>query len=385
MAKVTMGGRVDMEVSYLSQSEERAEDGVEQGDTPLSNGFDELNFVIPITMNRLNAKYTSDDGALSAFVEVRGGGKERGASGTLWNYSWIQWQVTPTHSITFGRQTTNFARAIPNQWVGTHVTTVLGVGFGNVNHTTSRDGIKGYWRISDMLGLVWGLWDNSVIGPSAGAVGAPSSSFSDAVLAGAENTLPRIDLALPIRFPWGKIEPSVTYSTFEYDQAHGEDSYDMYGVALQFDGSWGMFSAGAEVTYGQNLGGGSYRGAEGARPVFYQPGGDITARWELEDAEVLAFFIDLGFKFGPSKVNVMYGQIDYENDGDPSIAQSSDPLEYEYTQTFYGISWAIGVAKGFTIRPELMFYDYDDDAKMDATTINRGDEWLLGLQFMLVF
>jgi hypothetical protein len=26
MAKVTMGGRVDMEVSYLSQSEERAED-----------------------------------------------------------------------------------------------------------------------------------------------------------------------------------------------------------------------------------------------------------------------------------------------------------------------------------------------------------------------
>jgi hypothetical protein len=77
----------------------------------------------------------------------------------------------------------------------------------------------------------------------------------------------------------------------------------------------------------------------------------------------------------------MYGQIDYENDEGPT----SLPTLYDYTQKFYGISWAIGVAKGFTIRPELMFYDFDKDAQVAGSTINFGKEWLLGLQFMLVF
>jgi hypothetical protein len=391
MAKVTVGGRATLEWSYNSQDEEFADGGVDQGDSAVSNGFDEMNFVVPFTLNRLNAKYTSDDGAISGFVELRGGGSTDtgtyfGSYNAVLVYAWIQWQVTPTHSITFGRQTSNFARGVPNQWVGTHVTTILGVGFGNVNHTTERTGIKGYWRISDMLGLVWGLYDNSVWPPNAGASGAPSSSYDDAVTVSAqENTLPRVDLALPIRFPWGKIEPSATWSKMEYDQVHGEDSYDIYGLAVEFAGSWGMFSAGAELTWGKNLGGGSYRGAEGGRPVFYLPGNDPDAQWQVEDADVLAFYIDVGFKFGPSKVNVMYGQIDYENDGDPTLTYTSDPAEFEYTQSFYGISWAIGVAKGFTIRPELMFYDYDKDAIKGGTIVNEGKEWLLGLQFMLVF
>jgi hypothetical protein len=51
----------------------------------------------------------------------------------------------------------------------------------------------------------------------------------------------------------------------------------------------------------------------------------------------------------------------------------------------YGISWGIGVAKGFTIRPELNFYDFDSSAQLLGTTIDRGKEWLLGLQFQLVF
>ncbi len=387
MAKVTVGGRATLEWSYNSIDEELASGGVAAGSTTTSNGFDEMNFVVPFTLNRLNAAYASDDGAIKGFIELRGGGLGQtvpptGSLNAYFVYAWIQWQVTPTHDITFGRQTSNFARGIPNQWVGTHVTTILGVGFGNVNHTTERTGIKGYWKISDMFGLVWGLYDNKVWFPNAGAVGAPSSSAAPGSLASLENTLPRVDLALPIRFPWGKIEPSFTWSKFEYDQAGpGDDGYDIYGLALEFDGSFGMFSVGAEFTWGKNLGGGSYRGAEGARPVFYFANG----AWSVEDADVLAWYIDAGFKFGPNKINVMYGQIDYENEGNPAVAFPTDSLEYEYTQTFYGISWAIGVAKGFTIRPELMFYDYDDGARIGGSNVNRGKEWLLGLQFMLVF
>jgi hypothetical protein len=389
MAKVTAGGRVDLDWSYLSRNDERASTwsspfgfpafGVPQGTLPTSNGFDKMNFVAPPTLNRLNLVYTSDDGALKGMVEIRGGSAGTSeATTTGFIYAWIEWQITPNNSITFGRQTTNFARFIPNQWIGTTVTTILGVGFGNVNHTTQKTGIKGYWRMSDMVGLVWGLWTADVVSPSPGLIIATTSgqlgTFSNP-----ENKLPRIDLALPIRFPWGRIEPSFTWSKASFDQvATGTDSYDMYGFSLGGEGSFGMFSFVAEVTYGQNLGGGSYRGAEGDVPVLYI---GPTGAPNIADGQSLAWFLDLGFKFGPSKIDGMYGQIKYENDEGPV----SVPTLYKYTQSFYGISWAIGVAKGFTIRPELMFYDYDNSAQFAGSTINRGKEWLLGLQFMLVF
>jgi hypothetical protein len=383
MAKVTAGGRATLDWSYLSQNDERASGGVVSGSSPTSNGFEKMNFIVPWTLNRLNVTYKSDDGALTGMVEFRGGGTDDG-SGTkgFMNYAYIEWQITPNNSITFGKQTTNFARFIPNQWIGTHVTTILGVGFGNVNHTTARTGIKGYWRISDMFGLVWGLYEAGVQSPEPGlAIATTSVAF----LTNPENKLPRIDLALPIRFPWGRIEPSFSYAQAEYDEiTAGDDSYTMYGLSLGGEGSFGMFSFVGEVTWGQNLGGGSYRGAEGDVPVAYDSGGGVS---KISDGESLSWFLDLGFKFGPSKVDAMYGQVKYKNDNGPA----SVPTLYDYTQTFYGISWAIGVAKGFTIRPELMFYDFDDaaifaDAETGSSvTYDRGAEWLLGVQFMLVF
>lgn len=388
VAAVKVGGMVTLDWTYLSEDEERSVRGVSSGDTTTSNGFDRTDFTVPVPLNRFNVRYTSDDGALSGFIEVRGGGStDAGSTTGYFNYAYIQWQVTPTQQVTFGRQTTAFARFIPHQWVGTGAGSIVGVGFGNVHHATSRTGIKGYWRISDMIGLVWGLFDAEVVGPSTGLTLASAGGVAVVTSPTPENKLPRVDLALPIRFPWGRIEPSFTWSTTEYDQIPGgsDDSYDSYGVSLGGTGSWGMFVLEAEVTYGQNLGASSYRGAEGAVPVVYTPSG--TSVQKIEDGEVLAWFIDVGFKFGPNRIDLYYSTIAYENDGDPAVGDASDPASYDYEQTMYGISWAIGVAKGFTIRPELNFYDFDEDARKLGSTspINEGKSWLLGLQFQLVF
>jgi hypothetical protein len=285
MAKVTVGGRIALDWSYLDKDAQASSttsssvsgatvQGIDtgRGQTATSNGFKDMNFVVPWTLNRLNVKYTSDDGALTGFIEWRGGGSnDASADAGFLNYTYLTWQITPSNQITFGKQTTNFARFIPQQWVGTHVGTIVGVGFGNVHHGTARTGIKGYWRMSDMIGLVWGLYDADVVAPSSGLVvvstgaGIPGITTFDSPQ---ENQLPRIDLALPIRFPWGRIEPSVTWSTATYDQAPAgsEDSYDMYGLSLGGNGSWGMFSLEAEVTWGRNLGGGSYRGPDRLPP-----------------------------------------------------------------------------------------------------------------------
>ena len=170
----------------------------------------------------------------------------------------------------------------------------------------------------------------------------------------------------------------------EYDQVPvGDDSYTMWGLSLGGTGSWGMFSLTGEITWGQNLGGGSYRGGEGAFPILYPD--PSTGNGVIADGEVIAWFIDVGFKFGPSKVNVMYGMESYENDEGPTSGSIVLPTLYKYDKTFYGVSWAIGVAKGFSIRPELMFYDYDKDAQVLGSTFNMGKEWLLGIQFQLIF
>jgi hypothetical protein len=365
MAKITVGGRLALDWTYIDKNPQRAAGGVPIGGSTTSNGFKDMNFVVPRPLNRLNARYTSDDGAISAFIEYRGGGSDDSSStdGVL-NYSFFTWRITPTNRITFGKQTTNFARFIPVQWVGAHVATIVGAGFGDVHHGTSRTGIKGYWRMSDMFGLVWGLYDADVVRPSVGIVLATTSAAATAAFGTPqENQLPRIDLALPIRFDWGRIEPSVTWSQARYDQfpPGAEDSYDMYGFSIGGTGSWGMFRAIAEITWGRNLGGGSYRGAEGAVPIAYV---DSTGTIKIADADVLAYFLDVGFKFASNKIDLYYISIKYENDGDPFVPQTSDSAQYNFTQFMYGISWGIDVAKGFTIRPELNFYDFDSSAQM---------------------
>jgi hypothetical protein len=52
----------------------------------------------------------------------------------------------------------------------------------------------------------------------------------------------------------------------------------------------------------------------------------------------------------------------------------------------YGLSCPISIAKGFTIRPELMGYDRDSGATVGNTTErNFGKEYIVGVQFQLTF
>ena len=52
----------------------------------------------------------------------------------------------------------------------------------------------------------------------------------------------------------------------------------------------------------------------------------------------------------------------------------------------YGVSVPISIAKGFSIRPEFMYYDFDSSAQVGGVSgVDLGNEWLLGLQFLLAF
>ena len=71
---------------------------------------------LPLPLNRLNAKYTSDDGMIGGFIEVRGGGTNRGDTGVVWNYGWIDWRFNPNVYLRVGRQTQAFAIGVGRRY-----------------------------------------------------------------------------------------------------------------------------------------------------------------------------------------------------------------------------------------------------------------------------
>jgi hypothetical protein len=51
----------------------------------------------------------------------------------------------------------------------------------------------------------------------------------------------------------------------------------------------------------------------------------------------------------------------------------------------YGVSVPIDLAKGFRIRPELMWYDNGELETDNAPTIDNGKYYILGVQFQITF
>jgi len=307
----------------------------------------------------------------------RGGGGVPGGDAYM-NYGYIDWQFSPAAYLRFGRQNTVFAAMSPLQMLGTSSGHVVAIGFGNFNHTSTRDGARLSIKFSDMMGL-----DVMAIDPDNDNAEDPVGYGTTATgVNREENSIPRLDVALPIKLGSLTIVPSLTYLTQEYDEvaAGNDNSVDILGYALSIKLALGTFSFTGEVVAGDNLANGNYSGGIGGAETYT----DASGNSKVSDSENLAWFGMVSIKLGPSSLNLMYGSNSYENDNDGGTVAA--PLKTEVERTFYGISWPIGVAKGLTIRPEYMVYDYDESATVQGVTgINNGKESIAGVQFMLAF
>jgi len=370
MAKVNVGGMISTDFFYLSQDEQLL------GGT---EGLDRTFFQVPQALNRLNVSYANDDNSLRGYIQVRFGvGTGRGITESeYWELAYIDWQINPANYLRFGRQTQTFAIYAPQQMLGQGSGHIVGAGFGNVHGGTARTGVRWYSKFSDAARLEVQLLDPDNDNGEALFIGAPPTT-GNAV--NEENVLPRLDVSVPLTFGNFTIEPSGTYLTQDYTNiaAGIDDSADAWGLACGLGFSAGMFSFNGEIVFGQNLGSGNYVGG-GLPASGYDSNADGIVD-KVEDTDVLSYWLQVGLKLGPSTLYLIYGNINVQNDNDGALGAKTD-----YDQTMYGISWPISIAKGFTIRPELMFYDYDDSAQVKGSTRDNGSEWVLGLQAMLVF
>jgi hypothetical protein len=404
MAKIQMGGMVTLDTYYLNIDEQFASGGVVPGAIAPNQSLGITQMELSAPLNRVNMKYTSDDGMIGGFLELRGGGA-RAANNAILNYAWIDWRFNPNVYLRIGRQTQAFSVSAPQQRIGFHSRGGLHcllLFFGNVHGASSRDSLRLYWKFNDMIRMELQAMDpdSDPAGIAAGngvnTTGLPAGVVPANVTE--EQQIPRFDLALPISVGGWRVEPNFTWtnSNFANIPAGSDDNFNAYGAGVSFSGGFGPVVVGGEFTWGRNLGTANYAGA-GSHPVdpspnIWSPAAyvDANGNIRLEDTDGYGWWFQLGFKVGPATIYGIVGNQKTENDGNPAIASVSaggtDTGEWDVDKWAYGVSVPISVAKGFTIRPEFMYYDYDGDAKVFGVTgTDLGKQWTLGIQWQLAF
>jgi hypothetical protein len=398
-AKVTVGGWVTMDLMYRDFDGEAAAGGVRQGTQNFHDGQEQTSMTMPYGFNRFNVRYVSDDKKVEGFVEIRGmANTQAGTVDTRWYYAYIKWNINPNFSLQIGRSPQSFSLgSVPPPYQGHAFVHTFLIGFGNFQ-PSNRDNIKALITFNENVKLEFAVIDPDNRVNDLGA-GLPANANVAAQIAGytpaEENTIPRFDLALRLKLANFEITPTVSWLKHEYEQvaAGSDDDVDTWGASCHIKAGFGPLTLMGEVNWGENLGIGNHTPALpltgapaaqfliGGRPVLYV---DNAGNTRITDSEVFGFWLAGGFKFGPAALWLSYGYQDVDNDANPAL--STDNLDMD--QQAYGISLPISVAKGFTIRPELYFYDFDDGALLnDGTNLtwDLGDLTTLGVQFLLIF
>jgi len=387
--------------------------------------------------NRLNVQYISDDKKIGGMLELRSGGQKGGgnshstapAAATpiptgyanptgennfTWELAYMDWHFNPNFYLRVGRQTQTFAIYSPDQQMGHNQGHIVLGGFGNIHGGTSRDGLRAYIKFNDMVRMeIQALNPDSdgMIGPAnqpgsmgelsaatrrapngvAAALPALPATPDSGALAAEQNTIPRFDLSIPIKFGNFNIEPSFSWAKSSYQgiNAGSDDGYDSWGAALGFKAGFGPFTLSGEYTYGQNLGGHSYVGAGNGSPMTYNPGTVTTgvADVKIEDTTTHSAWMQAEFNFGPFAIQGIVGIEKAKNDGNPAVARALDNAEFDITRWAYGLQFPIMIAKNFKVVPQIWYYDYGKSADLGARTVDSdlGNETTVGVFWQLTF
>ena len=249
--------------------------------------FNSTEFAIGQPWNRLNVQYISDDKKIGGMLELRTGGQKGGGDSVnatanptgennfVWELAYIDWHFNPNFYLRVGRQTQTFAIYSPEQQMGHNHGHIVLAGFGNIHGGTSRDGIRAYIKFNDNVRMEIQALNPDTDGTAAlpGSAGELTARYTAAAgdRVAEENTIPRFDLSVPIKFGNFAIEPSVSWAKSEYNGvvAGSDDSYDSWGAALGMKAGFGPFTLSGEVTYGENLGSHTYVGAGNAAVQSY--------------------------------------------------------------------------------------------------------------------
>jgi hypothetical protein len=384
MAEVKIGGIIFTDFYYLNRDKDNLFNP-QKG----QNSYSNTAIQIP-NITRLYGRWTNEDnvGMYIEFGLGQGAGSLTGSLSDDGNsavvrhaYGW--WDVSPMFQILAGHSTSPFSPLNPNQLLGTRSGSlnVIGVGYGDY-YAGRFVQVRGTFKFSKAIKLEIALVDpNGVMsGPFGDDYPSPYS---------AQNTLiPRVDISLPLY-----LGPVHLYPGFLW-QRRGVDGATFGGTTVDdnittwigtLGGKFGMgpFALSAEFNYGENWG--NTRGLAGISGPARLANATLKADNNINNAETYSFWVDLSYKFGPIAPSLIYGQMKSKSLG-PFVGYSgSQYAESKSMSQMWGVSVPITLAKGFTLRPELMWYD-DGDLKVEGQPDkDLGKYSILGVQFQITF
>ena len=376
-AKVKIGGIIFTDFYYLDRDKDNAYD-LGQGNGTSSYNVTALQ--VP-NITRLYAHWTNEDN-VGMYVEL-GLGQDSGAvemsssNGVELRHAYGWWDATPAFQILAGKTTTPFSPLNPSQLLGTRSGTynIIGVGYGDF-YSGRPAQVRGTFRFNKNIRLAMALVDPNGVAHRDGEFG-PWNEYQNS------SKLPRIDIGLPIYAGPIRIYPSFLYQHRTVDRvgswSSGMDtSLDSYVGSLGLKSGFGPLGIAAEGNWGRNWGN-TYGLIGYSYPALYSSA-MIGENGRIHDAETYSFWFDLSYRLGPVTPHLIYGEMRTQN-------RYMD-TEVETKSQMFGFSIPIDLAKGFRIRPELMWYD-DGDIKFDQqgnhTTVPIGRYAIYGVQFQITF
>jgi len=375
MADVKIGGIIFTDFYYIDRNKDNMFNP-QRGQTSYSNTA----IQVP-NITRLYGRWTNEDnvGMYIEFGLGQGGGGIDGSSSDDQNsavvrhaYGW--WDVNPMFQIMAGHSTTPFSPLNPNQLLGTRSGSVniIGVGYGDY-YAGRFAQVRGTFKFGKVAKLEIALVDPN------GAQSAGGQFFPTPY--SANNTvIPRIDVSVPLYLGPVHLYPGIMWQQRSVDMAAGVNVDDTITTWIgTIGGKFGMgpFAVSGEFNYGENWG--NTRGLAGYSMPARMSSASLKADNNINNAETWSWWVDLSYKFGPIAPSFIFGMMDTKNH------VSGTDVGIESQSMMYGISVPIDLAKGFRIRPELMWYD---DGKLKTDNLgdeNLGKYMIAGVQFQITF
>jgi hypothetical protein len=395
MAEVKIGGIIFTDFYYLDRDSQNYFNPT-RGQ---KNATSYTNTVIQLpNITRLYGRWTNEDN-VGMYIEfgigqTAGSVEDTNDDGVGLRHAYAWWDVNPMFQLMAGKTTTPFSPLNPSQLLGTRSGSlnVIGVGYGDF-YAGRFVQLRGTFNFGKTARLAVALVDPNGILPSGDLQPAES---------GVGNTvIPRIDVGVPLYFGPVQLYPSFAYQHKSYDnsQVGGQpidNTITSYIGSLGVKLGFGPFAVEAEGNWGKNWA--NLRGLAGISPsIGWKPsasagfaGNPVSAATvnnsnKIEDAETYAFWLDLSYKFGPVTPHLIYGQQKSKSILGPNQLGLSRELKTEAKTSMIGFSLPISLAKGFTIRPEFMWYDDGDGDLESQNSQDFGKYAIYGVQFQITF
>ena len=385
MAKVKIGGIIFTDFYYLDRDSDNA-----VATTGYNDPYQVTTIQVP-NITRLYGRWTNEDN-VGMFIEL-GIGQNSGAvdantsNGVSLRHAYGWWDVTPSFQILAGKSTTPFSPLNPSQLLGTRSGSlnIIGVGYGNF-YSGRFAQVRGTFKFGKVGRVALALVDPNGTQRYHATYNNyfPYDRFG--IPYQTNTKLPRFDLAVPLYFGPVSIYPGFLYQyrTVDTNQATYDNSISTYIGSLGVKAGFGGFSISAEGNYGSNMA--NTRGLIGTSGPSYLASAQLNPdSGKINNATTYAYWIDASYKFGPVTPHVMFGQEKSSNDVYVGEVGFGGQYKAESTSSMWGFSVPIDLAKGFRIRPELMWYD-DGELQISGTDeLKLGKYAIYGVQFQITF